>query len=163
MPAELAERVYALITVRPGALLSLCLAYGRDASSFDPNAAPPQTAAKCAMMEAVRADWAQRIHDEYAAGRWPFGGDAVTVADVMLMLGNEYQPMPSSRAVHQELFALDDGVYSVLAQRRNGAVKEQRRVIVLRNISSWKEAGPTALYAHYDETVIKGMGGRTQL
>ena len=82
-------------------------------------------------------------------------GDAVAVADVMLLLGNEYQPMPSSRAVHQELFTLGEGVYSVLAQRRNGTTKEQRRVIVFRNFSKWKDAGPAALYAHYDETVAK--------
>jgi len=156
MPAELAARVYALINERPGALLWLVLRlFGKDADSFDPHAAPPQTAAKRAMMEAGRGDWAQRMHDEFGAGNWPFNGDAVAASDVRLLLGGEYQPPPSDRAIHQELLSMADGACSALAQRRQGTGPQQKRVILLRNISSWKEAGPTALYAHYDETVVK--------
>ena len=62
---------------------------------------------------------------------------------------------PPDWAIHQELLSMADGAYSALAQRRQGAGPQQKRVIVLRNISSWKKAGPTALYAHYDETVVK--------
>jgi len=156
MPTELAEGAYALINERPGALLWLILRlFGKDADSFNPHAAPPPTAAKRAMMEAGRGDWAQRMHDEFDAGNWPFNGDAVAASDVRLLLGGEYQPPPSDRAIHQELLSMADGAYSALAQRRQGAGPQQKRVIVLRNISSWKKAGPTALYAHYDETVVK--------
>lgn len=155
MPTELAEPMYALINERPGALLWLVLRFGKDAVSFDPNAAPPQTQAKRAMMEATRGDWAQLMRDTYNAGLWPFDGDAVAVSDVKLLLGCEYQPQPSDRAIHQELLSMAEGAYSVLAQRRQGGTVQQKRVIVLRNISSWKEAGPTALYDHYYEAVVK--------
>ena len=156
MSAELAARVYALINERPGALLWLVLRlFGKDADSFDPHAAPPQTAAKRAMMEAGRGDWAQLMHDESGARNWPFSGDAVAVSDVRLLLGSEYQPQPSDRAIHQELLSMGDGAYCVLAQRRQRGIIQQKRVVVLRNINSWKEAGPTALYAHYDETVVR--------
>jgi len=155
MPTELAEHVYALINNRPGALLWLVLRFGKDADSFDPHAAPPQTAAKRAMMEAGRGDWAQLMHDESGARNWPFSGDAVAVSDVKLLLGSEYQPQPSDRAIHQELLSMGDGAYCVLAQRRQRGIIQQKRVVVLRNINSWKEAGPTALYAHYDETVVR--------
>jgi len=156
MPTGLAERVYALINERPGALLWLILRlFGKDAESFDPHAAPPKTAAKRAMMEAGRGDWAQLMRDTFNAGLWPFNGDAVAVADVRLLLGCEYQPQPSDRAIHQELLSMAERAYSVLAQRRQGGTIQQKRVVVLRHIRSWKEAGPTALYANYDETVIK--------
>jgi hypothetical protein len=160
MPIELAERVYSLIDARPGALLWLILRlFGKDADSFNPHAAPPLTAAKRGMMEAGRGDWAQRMRDEFDAGNWPFNGDAVAASDVRLLLGSEYQPPPSDRAIHQELLSMADRAYSVLAQRRQGASLQQKRVIVFRNISNWTEAGPTALYCHYVETVKKGAIG----
>jgi len=155
MPIELSDRVYELINERPGALLWLVLKYGKDAASFDPNAAPPQTMAKRNMMEAMRASWAERMRDEFDAGNWPFNGDAVSVSDVKLLLGSDYQPQPSDKAVRDELLVMAPGAYSVLAQRRQGGTIQQKRVVVLRNISNWKEAGPTALFAHYNETVVK--------
>jgi hypothetical protein len=155
MPTELSDRVYELINERPGTLLWFVLKYGKDAASFNPHAAPPQTIAKRDMMDAMRASWAERMRDEFDARNWPFNGDAVAVSDVKLLLGSDYQPQPSDRSFHQELLSMGDGAYSVLAQRRQGRTIQQKRVVVLRNISSWKEAGPSALFTHYDETVVK--------
>ena len=155
MRAELAERIYLLIKHKPGAILWLILRYETEAAGFDPNAAPPQTAAKCAMMEANRGGWAQRMRDAFEAREVPFNGDAVAVSDVIAWLGDEFRPAPSDRAVRTELLSMADGAYSVLAQRRQGRTIQQKRVVVLRNISSWKEAGPSALFTHYDETVVK--------
>lgn len=158
MPLELASRVYSLITRRPGALLSLCLLCGNNADGFDPNAPPPQTGAKSRMMAATRAVWAERIHDAFEAHEPPFTGDAVAVSDVRRMLEREFDRPPSDNAIRDELLNMVDGAYSIQAQRRQGAGTLQKRVIVLRNASTWKDAGPSAIYEHYDEYVIRSEG-----
>ena len=157
MSLELSTRVYALID-RPGALLHLCLAYAKDASTFNPNAAPPQTTAKLAMIEANRGDWAQQMRDAFDAREWPFCGDVVAVSDVIVWLGDEFRPAPSDKAVRGELLSMADGAFNALAQRRHGARTQQKRVIVLRNITSWKKAGATVLYKHYEDNVIRKGG-----
>jgi hypothetical protein len=155
MPLELAKRVYALINERPGSLLTLCLAYGKDAAVFNPNAAPLQTTAKTAMMETNRGGWAQRMRDAFGAREWPFIGDAVAVSDVITLLGEEFRPAPSDKAIRCEILSMSNGAYSVAAQRRHAGRVLTKRLIVLRDIDRWKEAGTTALYAHYEETTVK--------
>ena len=92
---------------------------------------------------------------------WPFNGDAVAASDVRLLLGGEYQPPPSDRAIHQELLSMADGAYSARAQRRKGQSPTEAR----HRASSvaGKRQDLQALYAYNDETVSKGMGSRTQL
>ena len=155
MPAELGTRIHSLIKERPGALLWLVLAYGKDAESFDPNAPPPQTAAKKSMMESGRGVWAQRMRDAFESHEWPFKGDISAVSDVKQLLAREIERLPYDSAIHRELLEMSDGAFSVQAQRRKGAGSEQKRVIVMRNVSAWKDAGPSALYDHYHETVLK--------
>jgi hypothetical protein len=155
MPPELSKCFYALINDRPGALLWLCLEYGKGAASFDPHAPPPQSAAKRAMIEANRGSWAQRMRDTFETHDWPFNGDVVAVSDVIILLGEEYRPAPSHKAILAELLSMADGSFNLLAQRRNSSGMKQKRVIVLRNVNNWKAAGATAIYSHYEETVIK--------
>lgn len=154
LPSEIAKAIYSLIEKRPGALLSLVLAYGRDAGSFDPDAQPLHTAAKRIMLEAGRGLWAERIRDAFVAQEWPFRGDAVAVIDVKRLLQKDFDRLPSDNAIREELLSIVDGAYSVQAQRRRGAVMQQKRVIVYRNIDAWKDAGPSALYDHYYEMVV---------
>lgn len=160
MPDELTARVHSLIRERPGALLWLILAaYGKSADSFNPNAPPPQTAAKVNMMESGRAVWAQQIRDAIGAYEWPFKGDIVAVSDVKQLLRREFDPLPSDNAIRTELLNMVDGAYSILAQRRKVHGSEQKRVIVMRNINTWKDAGPSTIYDHYEETVMKKRPG----
>ena len=160
MPDELATRAHSLIRERPGALLWLILAAcGRSADSFNPNTPPPQTAAKKNMMESGRAVWAQRLRDVFEARERPLNGDIVAVSDVKQLLQRDFEQLPSDNAIRTELLSMVDGAYSVLAQRRKVHGSEQKRVIVMRNINVWKDAGPSALYDHYEETVIKGRLG----
>jgi hypothetical protein len=154
MPPELGRRIYALISERPGSLLSLVLSYGKDAIGFDPDEPPPQSAAKRRMMEATRAVWAERIRDAFEAREWPFGGDAVAASDVHRLLARDSDRLPSDNAIREELLNLTDGAFSAQAQRRQGTSIHQKRVVVLRNLQAWKDAGPSALYEHYYATVI---------
>jgi hypothetical protein len=98
---------------------------------------------------------AQRMRDTFETHDWPFNGDVVAVSDVIILLGEEYRPAPSHKAILAELLSMADGSFNLLAQRRNSSGMKQKRVIVLRNVNNWKAAGATAIYSHYEETVIK--------
>ena len=156
MPAGLSARMYSLIQNRPAALLWLVLAYGKEAASFNPNAAPIQSGAKQTMMEAARSVWAEEIRDAYELKVWPFEGDALAVSDARQMLATDTDRMPSNSSIRAELLGLAEGAYSTQAQQRRGVLVQQKRVIVLRNISVWKEAGPSALYEHYANSIKRG-------
>ncbi|OOG55229.1 hypothetical protein B0E47_10625 [Rhodanobacter sp. B05] len=160
VPQDLANRVHDLIKNRPGALLYLVLHYGMNGDGFDPNAPPPQTAAKRVMMEANRSEWAQWLNDKFQAREYPFVGDAVAVDDVKTAMGERFHPMPSDKVIRDELFNLADGAVSIQAQRKTKVGKtETKRVIVLRSIKKWQDAGISALYEHYEEAVIKKRPG----
>jgi hypothetical protein len=136
--------------------------YGKDQASFDPNVPPPQTLAKLAMMEASRGVWAQRMRDAFDCNEWPFNGDAVAVSDVIALLGEEFKPEPSHKAILTELLSMADGARNVLAQRRYAHGTKQKRVVVLRNVDGWENAGASALYAHYEKTVMGRLNGSSQ-
>ncbi|GLQ95147.1 DUF5906 domain-containing protein [Dyella acidisoli] len=157
MPPDLARRIHDLIENRPGSLLWMVLKiwekYGAD---FDPDAPAPQTKAKKEMLEANRSEWAQWMHDSFESRAWPFNGDAVAVDDVKTAMGERFRPMPSDAAIRNELSNIVTGSTRMQAMRKMGGKKtESKRVFVLRNIQSWIDAGPSALYDHYVETVIK--------
>lgn len=149
LPPMLSERVYALIRERPGALCSLVLAYGKEAECFDPNTPPPMTAAKNRMVEAGRDVWVERIRDAYTARLGPFTSDAVAVPDVRRWLERDFDRLPGDNKIREELLNLADGALNMRAQRRHGDSRQQARVIVLRNVSDWVDAGPSAMYDHY--------------
>jgi hypothetical protein len=156
MPKELSERVYDLIDNYPDELKYLVLKYGEQGRGVDPYAYPPQTSAKQAMLEANRSEWAQWIHDKFHLREHPFIGDAVSVDDVKIGMGEQFRPLPSDKVIRDELFSLADGAISIQAQRRlKGGKTETKRLIVLRDIERWKNAGLAELYDHYEETVIK--------
>jgi hypothetical protein len=132
----------------------MILQLGKNGESFDPNAPPPRTKAKFAMMEANRSEWAQWIHDKYENREHPFNGDAVSVADVKLAMRSMFNPEPSDKAVREELLRLSGDAKIVQAQQRIGNRVLTRRLIVMRNAKQWSEYGPTALYKHYEQTVL---------
>lgn len=107
------------------------------------------TVAKGRMIEAGRDVWVERIRDAYTAELGPFSADVVAVTDIRRWLERDFDRLPGDNKIREELTKLADGAVSIRAQRRNGDSRQQARVIVVRNIPAWMNAGPTAVYDHY--------------
>lgn len=121
----------------------------RDLSGFNPYAAPPQTAARAALIRESMNDQIQALYDALEMGAPPFDSELVIIADAIEYLNGLKGPRYSVR--HLSTFLRAQGAEEIGQRRivdRDGTVRKPR-VWALDNVERWRSSSESEIAAAY--------------
>jgi hypothetical protein len=155
MPEGLSEKMIDLIENRPGVLLNLIKRFGKNGANFNPREAPAKTKARQRMIELSRPEWARQLRKAIKDGEYPCSGDLVSTTEIRTWLSKDHTYVPSSDAIRTELLTIFPDAVDMRAQKRVGGPRQTARLLCVRNIAKWKDAGPTKRYEYFEETILR--------
>jgi hypothetical protein len=152
MPSKLASDVYAFLQSQRAAGVLRYLARKRAIQQFNPNVAPPASAAKLRMIEESRDPVHAELLEAWERREAPFDKDLVTVKEVRFCLANRgvNERTLSDRRISQYLRATPINAQPMEHQVRlnKQSANERVRIWVLRNIHIWRRQSSTCISRH---------------
>lgn len=121
----------------------------RDLSNFNPYAAPPQTAARAALIRESMNDQVQALYDAMEMGAAPFDGELVVISDAVEYLNGLKGPRFTVR--HLSTFLRAQGAEEIGQRRiadRDGSFRKPR-VWALENVDRWRNSSESEIAAAY--------------
>jgi hypothetical protein len=152
MPRPLASELYHFLQSPRASGVLRNLARKRDVQQFNPNAAPPVSAAKLRMIEESRDPFHAELLDAWTRREAPFDKDLVTLKDVRFCLCNRgvNEKNISDRRISQYLRAAPINAQPMEHQVRltKQSTTERVRIWVLRNMHIWRCQSSTSINRH---------------
>ncbi|MDP8983609.1 MAG: ATP-binding protein [Pseudomonadota bacterium] len=152
MPSHLAFDLYNFLQSQRAPGVLRYLARRRDVQRFNPNAAPPASAAKLRMIEESRDPAHAEILEAWTRREAPFDKDLVTIKEVGFCLANRgvKEKTLSDRRIGQYLRDAPINAQPMEHQVRltKQSANERVRIWVLRNMHIWRHQSSTSITRH---------------
>jgi hypothetical protein len=152
MPRGLASELYNFLESQRAPGVLRYLARRRDVQRFNPNAAPPASAAKLRMIEESRDPVHAELLEAWERHEAPFDKDLVTLKDVRFGLSSRgvNEKNISDRRIGQYLRTAPINAQPMEHQVRltKQSATERVRIWVLRNMPIWRRQSSTSISRH---------------